>query len=155
MLLELGSLRRYWYSRLYLIHRSAWRNHASLLANINAANVEVSAKARKTALKPLISVTSSSDVAAELDRALTLRVPGGGVARVTEVSDLSLDELVPLEKGFGFRALAEWTARASAGHWGHTHRRIVEYRALIEVLDDEGNWKLDGITVLETRLPDA
>ena len=128
---------------------------SALLDNINAANLEITTEARGDALKPLVTSTSHTDVAAELDRALAVRVPGGGVARVTEIKDLVLEELSAVDNGFGFRAFAGWTARASAGHWGHTHRRIVQYRALVEVVDQDGHWKLDGITVLESRMPDA
>ncbi len=128
---------------------------SALLENINAANLEVTAAARENALKPIVTSRSHIDVAAELDRALAVRVPGGGVARVTEVKDVILEELSSVDDDFGFRAFASWTARASAGHWGHTHRRVVEYRALVEVIDDAGTWKLDGITVIETRIPNA
>lgn len=128
---------------------------AALLGNINTANLEGSREDRDTALAPLTTASSRSDVAAEVNRALALRVPGGGVARVTDVSELTLEELSPLEDGFGFSALAEWTVRAHAGHWGHTHRRLVEHRALVEIVEEDGNWKLDGLTVIEARLPDA
>ncbi len=128
---------------------------AALLRNINTANLEGSREDRDTALASLTTSSSRSDVAAEVNRALALRVPGGGVARVTDVSELMLEELSPLENGFGFRALAAWTVRAHAGHWGHTHRRLVEHRALVEIVEEDGNWKLDGLTVIEARLPDA
>lgn len=128
---------------------------AALLDNINVANLEITADERRAALTPLVPADALPDVAPELDRALAVRVPGGGVARVTEVRGLALDGLAPIGRGFGFQALAEWTALANAGHWGHTHRRVVEYRALVEVIEESGHWKLDGITVLEARLPDA
>lgn len=124
-----------------------------LLDNIHIANLEISSGAREHALEPLTSTLAKSDVAAEIDRALAVRVPGGGIARVNEVSNLMLRDVVAAGNGFGFRALAEWTASASAGHWGHTHNRTVKYRALVEVIEEGGNWKLSEITVLEARLP--
>ncbi len=127
----------------------------ALLENISIANLEVTSEDRKEAIAPLVPTRSHSDVAAELDRALALRVPGGGRARVTDIDDLTLQNLAPVEGAFGFSALVRWTALATAGHWGHTHRRVVEYRAIVEVVVDHGVWKLDGITVLETRILNA
>ncbi len=126
-----------------------------VLAAVNAANLEVDAPSREIALSPIVVEAAQAEVAAELDRALAVRVPGGGVARVTDVNDVRLSDIGPLESGFGFRALAEWSARAKAGHWGHTHHRAIEYRALIEIQDVDGFWSLSGITVLEAKLPDA
>ncbi|MDH3581312.1 MAG: hypothetical protein OEM91_11900, partial [Hyphomicrobiales bacterium] len=56
-----------------------------------------------------------------------------------------------LEGRSGFRSVAEWTARASAGHWGHAHRRRIRFRALVELVEDNGAWKLGGITVVDAK----
>ncbi len=126
-----------------------------LLGSINIAQLEVGPEARQGALEPLVTRAAMDQVAPELERALAVRVPGGGLARVNSVGGLVIEDMAALPQGFGFSGLAAWTADASAGHWGHGHRRIVEYRALIEVVEEAGHWKLDGITVLEARLPDA
>ncbi|MEP2506761.1 MAG: hypothetical protein ABJH85_18715 [Paracoccaceae bacterium] len=128
---------------------------AALLDNVNIANLEVTAQARAREMGHVATKASVSEVVAELDRALAIRIPSGGLARVTSISDPALTELGPVRGGYGFQALAEWEAEASAGHWGHNHRRLVRYRALVEVVEQEGNWKLDGITVIEARAPDA
>lgn len=127
----------------------------SILDNINIANLEISGAARTQQLAPLVTDTALADVAAELDRALAIRVPGGGVARVTEVRNLRLTGLSAASEGYGFHALAEWVARASGGHWGHSHRRELRYRALIDIMLEAGSWRLAGITVVETGAPDA
>ena len=46
------------------------------------------------------------DVKEELDRALAIRVAGGGLARVNEVQNVVLKDILPLETGKGFQALA-------------------------------------------------
>ena len=46
---------------------------------------------------------------------------------------------------------AEWRAEASAGHWGHLHRRRVHFSALMEVTPSEDAWKLAGLTVTDVR----
>lgn len=128
---------------------------ADLLANIRVAHLETSPDARAKELSVIATEDSLVDIAAELERALAIRVPGGGLARIAELRDISLQNIQPIAAGYGFRALAEWSVVASAGHWGHSHVRGVHYRALVEVVEDEGTWKLDGITVLETRTPNA
>lgn len=128
---------------------------AGILGNVNIANLEPQPDLRKSRMMPVISDASLDDVAAELERALAIRVPSGGLARVTEVNDLTLSDIRPAAAGFGFEALAEWSATASAAHWGHTHTRNVTYRALIDVAEEQNAWKLHGITVIETRFPDA
>lgn len=126
-----------------------------ILTGIASAHVEISPEKRRTSLAPIVTNTSMEDVTQELERALTIRVPGGGLALVNRINGISLANLAPLEQGFGFQALAEWSVQANAGHWGHDHRRAVKYRALVEVKDDNGSWKLDGITVLEAKLPEV
>ena len=63
---------------------------------------------------------------------------------------LALD-VRPLQDRNGFSSVAEWTARASAGHWGHPHRRTIRFRAVMEVADIDGAWKLVGLTVIDAR----
>ncbi len=133
---------------------SAASAFGALLENVNTANLEVTREARERELEPLVNSASLADVAAELDRALAVRVPTGALARVTQIRDLTLEDIGPLEGGFGFRALANWSAEATASHWGHNHLRLLEYRALIEVIEESGFWTLDGITILEVASPD-
>ena len=92
-----------------------------------------------------------ADIEAELSRALTIQIAGGGIARINSVEDLVVKDLAALEGRTGFRSLAEWTALASAGHWGHAHRRRIRFRALMELEEIAGAWKLTGMTVVDVR----
>jgi hypothetical protein len=124
---------------------------AAILKNVGVAHLETSDKARTEELRAVITEASLEPVASELDRALAVRVPTGGLARVTSVQDISLSNIEPVQTGYGFRAIATWLAVANAGHWGHSHQRTLRFRALVEVVDEAGVWKLDGITVLDVR----
>lgn len=128
---------------------------AELVGAVSVAQLEVTAEARQQQLLPVVTRRSLPEVGPELERALAVRIPGGGIASVSAIKNLSLQDISPLPSGFGFRALAEWSSEAIAGHWGHSHRRYVNYRALIEVKAEKGQWKLDGITVIEARTPNA
>ena len=92
-----------------------------------------------------------ADVKTELNRALAIKVAGGGVARVNAIDGLLVKELGAIDERSGFRSVVEWTALASAGHWGHAHRRRIRFRALMELEEIEGAWKLTGLTVVDTR----
>jgi hypothetical protein len=123
----------------------------SVLENVNHAYLEKDAAALDRALGVVVAADARGDVETELGRALAIKVAGGGIARVDAIEELELTDLTGLEGRPGFRSLAAWTARASAGHWGHTHRRVIRFRALVEIVDDNGAWKLAGITVVDAK----
>jgi hypothetical protein len=127
------------------------RVFAAVLQNVNTANLETAPERRQQQLGAVVSAGAMNEVAGELDRALAIRVAGGGLARVDAVEDLVMEEIRPSQSGAGFEALASWTAQASAGHWGHNHKRTVSYRALVELSEETGAWKLTGITVVDTK----
>ena len=101
------------------------------------------------ALAVTVSREESAAVLPEIRRALAIEIQGGGAARVDAVTDVAVEGVEGL--GAGFRTQAEWTAEASAGHWGHLHRRSLRFSALMELMPEEGAWKLSGLTVVGVR----
>ena len=124
---------------------------SGVLANVNHAYLEKDPAALRQALEVVVAAEGLTDVEEELGRALAIKVAGGGIARVDAIENMVLKDITTLEGRPGFRSLAEWTAKASAGHWGHAHRRTIRFRALVELVDDDGAWKLAGITVVDAR----
>ena len=122
-----------------------------VLENVNHAYLEKDPTALRQALGIVVMSDALTDVESELGRALAIKVAGGGIARVDAIENLILKDVTTLEGRAGFRSLAEWTARASAGHWGHVHRRTIRFRALVELVDEDGAWKLAGITVVDAK----
>jgi hypothetical protein len=90
------------------------------------------------------------EVLPEARRALAIEIQGGGAARVDSVDDVVVRDIESLDGG-GFRALTEWRADASAGHWGHLHQRRMRFSALMEMQPVESAWKLTGLTVVDVR----
>jgi hypothetical protein len=103
------------------------------------------------ALGIVVAEEGYADVKTELSRALAIKVAGGGIARVNAIEGLAVKDIGALDGRSGFRTVAEWTALANAGHWGHAHRRRIRFRALMELEDIDGTWKLAGLTVLDAR----
>ncbi|MCP4813651.1 MAG: hypothetical protein GY888_14165 [Planctomycetaceae bacterium] len=124
---------------------------AGVLDQVNIAYLEKQADAVSQALEVVVAKENFPEVLKELDRALAIEVAGGGIARVESIEISSLKQVSPLETGSGFRTTAEWVAHASAGHWGHSHRRSIRFQALVELDQQAGEWKLEGITVIDTR----
>lgn len=122
-----------------------------ILDNVNHAYLEKEPAALRRALGVVVANDALADVEQELGRALAIKVAGGGIARVDAIENLVLKDLATLDGRPGFRSLVEWTAKASAGHWGHAHRRIIRFRALVELVDHNGVWKLAGITVVDAK----
>ena len=124
---------------------------ATTLGQISIAYLEKVPDRLESALQVIVAGDSLVDVKRELDRALAIRVVGGGIAKVKSIDDLSMRQIAALEDKTGFRTTAEWTANASAGHWGHNHSRRIRFQALVELVREQGAWKLDGITVTDAR----
>lgn len=123
----------------------------AVLDNVHTAYLEkVNLKLTKS-LGIIVSEEGASDVKAELDRALAIKVAGGGMARVIAIEDLVVTDIAAIDGHAGFRSLAQWTALASAGHWGHSHLRRIRFRALMELAEIDGAWKLIGMTVVDTQ----
>jgi phosphohistidine swiveling domain-containing protein len=122
-----------------------------VLNNVNHAFAEKDPSALRKALAIVVADDTLGDVEAEIGRALAIKVAGGSIARVDAIEDLALQEIVALDGRSGFRTLAEWSARASAGHWGHVHRRTIRFRALMEIVNVDGVWRLAGMTVVDAK----
>ena len=123
-----------------------------VLTNVNHAFVEIEPGALRRSLEVIVGGDQSKDIETELERALAIKVPGGGIARVDAIEKLVVKDIAELGEGSGFRALAGWTAKAIAGHWGHAHRRTIRFQALMELAEVDGVWKLIGLTVIDAKL---
>ncbi|MEP4877803.1 MAG: hypothetical protein ABJX32_05285 [Tateyamaria sp.] len=123
----------------------------AVIENVNIANLESTAQRRNQELETVVAGNAMREVTEELDRALVIRVAGGGFARVDSVQDVELKDTRSLASGTGFQAVVSWSVKASAGHWGHNHKRGVSYRAVVELIEDANVWKLAGITVIDAR----
>ena len=122
-----------------------------VLNNVNHAFIEKEPEALRRALGVVVAEDRLGDIETELQRALAIKVVGGGIARVNAIENLVVKDITALNDASGFRLLAEWTAKASAGHWGHAHRRTIRFRALMELAEVEGVWKLIGLTVVDAK----
>ena len=123
----------------------------AVLDNVHIAYLERVDPELDRALSVVVAEDGFADIKSELGRALAIKIAGGGIARVNAIEDLVIQDIAALDDRPGFRSVAEWTALASAGHWGHPHRRRIRFRALMELAEVDGTWKLAGLTVVDAR----
>ncbi|MEH6570143.1 MAG: hypothetical protein V7709_13775 [Halioglobus sp.] len=89
-----------------------------------------------------------TDIFLETKRSLVLANQGGAEAKVKDVV-LENVQIKPNDTRDSFTVEADWTVHGSVGHWGHIHKRSNRYLALITVVVDEQQWKLQEMTVLQ------
>jgi len=119
-----------------------------LVGNLHTAMREPQESKQRVALSASLDTPRTAELLPELRRALAIEIQGGGNARVDRIDAVAVKDIEGLGQGGGFRAVAEWSADASAGHWGHLHKRRLRFSALIELVPVDGTWKLAGLTVV-------
>ena len=106
---------------------------------------------RETALALVVADPQRDGITAELGRIFAVPTTGGGVAGITALGDVAIEELTSSTIGDGFQVRASWTARVRGQHWGHVDQRVIRFRALFDIVDVDDTWKLLDLTVLEAN----
>ena len=89
-----------------------------------------------------------TDIFLETKRSLVLANQGGAQAKVKDVVLESVTTR-PGDRDDSFTVEADWTVNGSVGHWGHVHKRSNRYLAELTIAVDNGQWKLQEMTVLQ------
>ena len=131
--------------------RSAREVVQAVLLNAGIALLEVDEASFAQALSSFVAADRAEDVGAELRRGLSVTLPSGALARTETVNAVEVEQITNRDDGAGISLLANWKALVSGGHWGHMHRRRLRYRALMDVAQANGVWKLRGLTVISAR----
>jgi hypothetical protein len=90
-----------------------------------------------------------SDVYLQMRRSMELENQGGARVKVDQVEVLEVDEQKAAGTGLAFAC--RWTAAGSVGHWGHIHRRINQYDAVITIESVDRVWKITRIDLREEQ----
>ena len=83
-------------------------------------------------------------------QSMALENRGGAKANV---DDVNIQELYDInrQKNGGYVADTRWTVRGSVNHFGHTHYRQNQYRALVSFGIVDEIWKINNIEITDTR----
>jgi len=97
------------------------------------------------------TVTSGALGSVYLDqrRMLELGRRGGARARVDSVEVARVEGVEPTEGGF--KARVAWEAGGFVVHYGHRHFRLNRYEADVELVPDEGAWRIARLEVRDKQ----
>jgi hypothetical protein len=99
-----------------------------------------------------LSVTEAAlgPIYLEQRRLLELGRRGGARARVDSVEVTRVDGIEPLDGG-RFGATVAWEAGGFVVHYGHRHFRQNGYEAEVELIPEDGAWRIGRLEVLEKQ----
>ena len=78
-------------------------------------------------------------------------VTGGAVGAVQDYNELQIVSLRELNNSDGFCATVSGSAYISAQHWGHTDRRLVKFQLLLDLIEENKQWRLADLTVVDIK----
>ena len=59
--------------------------------------------------------------------------------------------MLELEKPDGFSSTISGSASISAQHWGHVDQRQVKFQILLDLIEDNDQWRLADLTVIDIK----
>ena len=80
-------------------------------------------------------------------RSMVIENQGGIEAKIDEVRITDVEEEPTDEEGLSFRC--NWIVKGVVGHWGHKHRRVNQYDAIIKIKPIDGAWKMFDLDIIE------
>ena len=97
-----------------------------------------------------VSGDQLTDIYLQNRQSMAMENRGGARAKVDEVN---VQELYAVERAEydGLVADVLWTVRGSVNHFGHTHYRQNQYRALVSFNSDNETWKIYHIETIDEK----
>jgi len=88
-----------------------------------------------------------SDIYIQTKKSMILENQGGIQVKL---KGIELSEAIEIDsEGDELAYQCAWTVEGDVGHWGHVHRRINQYQAIIRIKPVGGVWKMVDLEVLE------
>jgi len=123
---------------------------SDMLENLRIAYVEKKPQDRSSILENMI-IDQSGTLVTELSKLFAPPMKRGGVGEVKEFGDLSINEIRPLENPDGFSATLTGYADIQAMHWGHTDLMQLQFQLLLDVVEQDNQWRLNDLTVIDLK----
>lgn len=80
-------------------------------------------------------------------KSMVIENQGGAEAKVDEVLITNVERENNDEDALAYRC--KWIVKGVVGHWGHKHRRINQYEAIIKIKPIDGVWKMYNLDIIE------
>jgi hypothetical protein len=97
-----------------------------------------------------VSGDQLTDIYLQNRQSMAMESRGGASAKVDQVNVQELFDVNRSENG-GLVADILWTVRGSVNHFGHTHYRQNQYRALVSFNNDGETWKIYHIETIDEK----
>jgi hypothetical protein len=124
---------------------------ADLFENLRIAYLEKNPLKRAVVLGQLTAGELTTEFTAELARLFSPAMRRGGEGSVNEFGDVEISQLRELADPDGFSATLNGTAVASAMHWGHTDRLRLQFQLLVDLVENDNQWRLADATILDLK----
>jgi hypothetical protein len=80
-------------------------------------------------------------------KSMVIENQGGIEAKIDEVLVTKVEAASGEEHGLAYRC--NWIVKGVVGHWGHKHRRVNQYDAIISLKPIDGTWKMHDLDIIE------
>ncbi len=90
------------------------------------------------------------EVYIQTKQSMVLENQGGIQVKLKSVDLLDVEELDDDELPKDALAYkCQWVVEGDVGHWGHIHKRINQYEAVMKILPTDGSWKMYDLEIIE------
>ena len=126
------------------------------LDNVRVAFIEKKSDNLSRVLGEIISADETTLLRAdtlknELAKLFAPKVTGGSIGAVQAFKDLQIINVRKTDKPEGFSATIGGSANISAKHWGHVDQRQIDFQLLLDLVEDDSQWRLADLTVINIK----
>lgn len=122
-----------------------------VLENVRIAFIEKEPGNFSRVLGEVVSQNDSKFLAKELAKVFAPKVTSGAVGSVQDFNDLKIINSRELENPYGFSATISGSASISAKHWGHIDQRQIKFQLLLDLIEENKQWRLAELTVIDIK----
>jgi len=122
-----------------------------VLENVRIAFIEKEPGNFSRELGKVISSKQTDVTKNELAKLFSPKVTGGAVGAVQVFNDVQIVNMQELNNPDGFSATVSGSANISAKHWGHVDQRLVKFQVLLDLIEDNNQWRLADLTVIDIK----
>lgn len=122
-----------------------------VLENVRIAFIEKEPGNFSRVLGGIVRTNVPDVLQKELGKLFSPKVTGGAVGAVQVINDMQIVTIRELNESDGFSATISGAANIKAQHWGHVDQRQIEFQALLDLVEEDKQWKLADLTVIDLK----
>ena len=123
----------------------------TILENLRIAFIEKRPDRLSTALFKVVTRDQVKMLTRELSKLYAPGMKRGGTGAVKAIGDLKIKEIRAIDDPDGFSSTVSGTAIIHAMHWGHTDQLQLQFQLLIDLVEVDGQWRMNDLTVIDRK----